>query len=178
MATPADATRLQKIRQRHDEASTDWSLSENGLQILARVVPGTPVLVVLNSTDDCGWQDLEFVSHAHDDVAFLLQLLREAFAEIRRLKPPHDQRRQQRQQEQQKPKDHAAECAMKCNEQVFRRYLIEKHGLEDAGDSIRIASRVRSILNIKSRSDLNTDENARQRWLSLRADFEAWRDYA
>lgn len=178
MASPADVSRLQKIRQRHEEASTDWSVAETGLQIVARVVPGTSPVVVLEATDDCGWQDMEFISHAHADVAFLLQLLREAFDKIRQLAPPQDRRQAQRPQHDQKSKDYAAECSMKCGEQLFRHYLIEKHGLEDATDNIRVVSRVRSILNIKSRADLNTDENARQRWFSLRADFEAWRNYA
>jgi hypothetical protein len=177
MFSDAEVHRLQSIRQRHDEASTDWSLADNGLQIVARVVPETPITVVLDPTSDCGWQDMEFVSHAHQDIAFLLQLLRKAFDKVRRLTPPQGQRQTNHRQEDQRPKDYAAECAMKCNEQIFRRYLIEKHGLEDAGDNVRVISRVRSILNIKSRADLNTDENARQRWFSLRADFDAWRNH-
>ena len=173
MASPADATRLQKIRQRHDEASTDWALSENGLQILARVVPGTPVLIVLNSTDDCGWQDLEFVSHAHDDVAFLLQLLREAFAEIRRLKPPQDPRRHQKRER--KPRSHAQDCSIKCGDHLFRRFLVEKYSVPDVADNERVAVSVRNILRVQSRTELDTDPAAAKRWLDFRATFEAWK---
>jgi hypothetical protein len=56
-------------------------------------------------------------------------------------------------------------------------YLIEKHDLTDAGDSLRVESRVRSILAVSSRRELNTDPNAAARWKSLRADYDAWRNY-
>ncbi|WP_414815949.1 hypothetical protein [Rhizobium sp. IY2] len=175
MASPADVQRLQQIRVRHADASTDWSLSADSKAIFARVVPGTPPVAIVETTADCDWPDRDFLIGAHSDVSFLLRLLKDAFDEIRRLKPRQSLRQPEQRQEQ--PKDHAAECAMKCNSQAFRQYLIERHGLESAGDSIRVESRVRSILNVQSRGEINTDENARQRWLSLRADFEAWRNY-
>jgi hypothetical protein len=65
---------------------------------------------------------------------------------------------------------------MKCkSDQAFRQYLIERHDLRDATDAERIKTRVRSILDIQSMAELNTDEAAAGRWKSLRVDFEQWR---
>ena len=64
---------------------------------------------------------------------------------------------------------------MKCaSDQAFRRFLEERHNL-DTSDLERIKTRVRSILAIQSMKELNTDENARKRWLSLRVEFDTWR---
>ncbi len=40
--------------------------------------------------------------------------------------------------------------------------------------AIRKATRVRTILNVTSRTELDTDPAATQRWFSLVKDFEAW----
>lgn len=50
------------------------------------------------------------------------------------------------------------------------------HGLERAEDKIRMRTRMHGMLAIKSRTELNTDEAARDRWLSLRAEYQVWKD--
>ena len=94
----------------------------------------------------------------------LLVIMEVAFAEIRRLKPPEDL--PQRGQTEQR-KDYAAECAMKCNDRMFRRFLVERHNVPDVADAERVAVSVRNILRIKSRAELNTDPAAAQRWVSF-----------
>jgi len=177
MATEAEVRRLQQIRQRHADASTDWSLSEDYKKIFARVIPGTAPVALVETTDDCDWPDRDFLLAAHGDIKFLLELLRVAFAEIRRLQSrstPHPADRQRRQREE-KPADYAAECAMKCNDRLFRRYLVECHNVPDVADAERIKISVRNILRVNSRGELNTDPAAAARWLDFRASFEAWR---
>jgi hypothetical protein len=175
MSTEATVHRLQQIRQRHDEASTDWSLGESGTQIVARVVPGTAPVVVLDSTDDCGWQDLEFVSHAHADVAFMLQLLRELYREHQRNQPVERPHHSRREQEERKQKSNAQDCAVKCGTRLFRRFLVEKYGVPDVADDERVAVSIRNILRVQSRTELDTDPSAAKRWLDFRATFEAWK---
>jgi hypothetical protein len=63
---------------------------------------------------------------------------------------------------------------MKCDDPLFKTYLAKRHGA-DISDRERVAARLRSVLAIKSRSELNTDPSAAERWKSLRADFDAWR---
>ncbi|AXV16470.1 hypothetical protein CYG48_12700 [Neorhizobium sp. SOG26] len=73
-----------------------------------------------------------------------------------------------------KAPDYAAECGMRCNDPMFRRFLTEQHGLETS-DLERVATRVRSMLAVSSRAELNSDPEAAARWISLRAEFEAWK---
>ena len=73
------------------------------------------------------------------------------------------------------PPDYAAECAMKCEAPVFKKFLEECHGLERPLTDERVAVRVRSILDIKSRRELNEDPAAARRWRALVKDFDLWR---
>lgn len=123
-------------------------------------------------TPDCSYDDRRLLLKAPELVRALLVIMEVAFAEIRRLKPPEDLR--QRGQAEQK-KDYAAECAMKCNDRMFRRFLVERHNVPDVADAERIAVSVRNILRIKSRGELNTDPAAAQRWIDFRAAFEVWK---
>lgn len=68
---------------------------------------------------------------------------------------------------------YARACAILSGKQKFRAYLSAVHGL-DASDSERVNTRVRTILNVTSRTELDTDPAATQRWFSLVRDFEAW----
>ncbi|WP_052699901.1 hypothetical protein [Martelella endophytica] len=72
-------------------------------------------------------------------------------------------------------KDYAAECAMKCTEPAFIRFLIEQHDLPHPATDRTAATRVLSVLAITSRSRLNTDPAAAARWRQMVTDFELWR---
>ena len=124
------------------------------LLVLARFPPGATV------------DEIAFAVDAPDTVRFLLRLLDQAFREIRTLKAPPPERR---------AKDFAAECAMKCAEPAFRAFLEEVHGLERPLTAERVAQKVRSILGVTSRAELNDGGQAAERWKALRGDFEAWR---
>lgn len=166
VVSPAQA-RLNAIRNRFANASPDWTLAE--LRRLGMTAgSGAQQYPVLVFDEKADIADQEMIAHARDDLGWLLEaydklarLYRDALAEIRRLDPP------------QRTKDYAAECAMQCGKQSFLMFLHERHGLE-AADGERVKTRVRSILRIQSRAELNTDENARQRWFSLRAEFKSW----
>jgi hypothetical protein len=167
VATLADKERLDAIRTRHGEASTSWTLSVDGRRaehLYAQLLPNMPPARLVTLTEDCGYQDRDFLLSAHSDIQFLLRLLADAFRTIRSLKETPET----------KKADFAAECAMKCDDPVFRRYLFECHQV-DTQDRERIAIRVRSMLAISSRSELNSNPEAAARWKSLRAEFEAWR---
>ncbi|MCS0463042.1 MULTISPECIES: hypothetical protein [Rhizobium] len=170
LASKEDAKRLSAIRARHAEASTNWQLGSTGTELIAVIGPNTQPVPVAQLTVECGYVDRDFLLHAHDDLRFLLGLLQDAFAEIRRWKP----RRQLRAEYARKNANYAAECAMRSNDQMFRRFLLEKKGATEVSDAVRVDSHVRYLLKIDSRNELNTDAGARNRWLELRAEFDAW----
>lgn len=70
-------------------------------------------------------------------------------------------------------KDYAAQCAMACDKPSFRQYLHDIHGV-DISDRERIANRVRTMLKIKSRAELNIDPAAAARWRDLVINHQNW----
>lgn len=72
-------------------------------------------------------------------------------------------------------KDFAAEAAMKCAEPAFKAFLEARHGLERPLTDERTAQKLRTVLAITSRRELNEDNAAAARWDALRRDFQAWR---
>ncbi|MDH6265505.1 hypothetical protein M2360_000895 [Rhizobium sp. SG_E_25_P2] len=82
--------------------------------------------------------------------------------------------RQAEAERQERKADLARACAIETQKPAFIRFLRECHDLEDASDQLRIDTRVRSLLKVRSRTELNTDPDAAARWRSLRAEFQAW----
>ncbi|MCY1380746.1 hypothetical protein D9M68_946140 [compost metagenome] len=64
---------------------------------------------------------------------------------------------------------------MKCGEPAFLKFLEERHGLQRPLTNDRAATKVRSILNIPSRRELDSNQDAAARWRSLVNAFDAWR---
>lgn len=73
------------------------------------------------------------------------------------------------------PKNFAAEAAIKCSEPAFKRFLMDCHGLESPATDEAAAGKLRHILGITSRAELNDDALAAARWKELKAAFKAWR---
>lgn len=161
-----NARRLRAIRQSLDLiAPGDWTRvhGDDGAYIEARAEMGE--LFVLARFDAATVDEIAIAVDAPRNVLFLLGLLDDAFKEIRRLKGL----------DQPKPKDYAAECSMKCAEPAFMRFLAERHGLEAPVDRDRAAQKVRSLLGVTSRRELNEGGQAAAGWNALRAEFDAWR---
>jgi len=72
-------------------------------------------------------------------------------------------------------KNHAAEAAMKCGDPAFKRFLMERHGLESPATDERATQKLRSLLGITSRRELNHGGLSAEAWVRLRREFEAWR---
>ncbi len=104
------------------------------------------------------------------NMCLLLDLVERAAARVRRL-----ERELQRRQASDRPKDYAANAAMLCQEAVFHRFLEIKSGGEVIADKQAADARMKELLAIDSKKKINTDDRARQAFLSLRAEFEAWK---
>ena len=129
-----------------------------------------PIVII---RPDCPYHDGQLVEKSLTYFRALMMVIDEAFAKIRRLEA---QPRPSQSSQQPKQKDLAVECAMLCGRQEFRRYLMQCHDLADAADDERVNTRVRHILNIRSRAELNADHQAASRWKRLRRDYYAWKD--
>ncbi|PRX09998.1 UNVERIFIED_ORG: hypothetical protein BCL66_105184 [Martelella mediterranea] len=72
-------------------------------------------------------------------------------------------------------KNYAAECAIKCSEPAFKAFMEARHALARPLTDDRVAARVRSVLAISSRTELNTNNKAAARWRGMVKNFENWR---
>jgi len=72
-------------------------------------------------------------------------------------------------------KDYAAECTMKCADTAFRRFLMERHELPHPATATTATTRVKSILAITSRTELNESPAAAEGWRIIIQEFETWR---
>ncbi|TPK38686.1 hypothetical protein [Mesorhizobium sp. B2-5-3] len=156
-------------------APANWTRvhSATGAFIEARGEMGE--LFVLARFDMATPDEIAFLCDAADTVRFLLRLLDEAFGTIRALKgEPARHNAPAGPPAASEPKNFAAECAMKCQEPAFKVFLEERHGLERPLSDKRVAQKVRSILGVTSRKDINEGGRASEAWKALRADFAAW----
>jgi hypothetical protein len=167
--TDADTIRLGAIRRRHQEASTDWAftVTDEGEALTARVIPVEEPYTVLTFGKECTASDRALISHAPDDLGFTLGLLDRAFAAIRQLRKALDRNTP-------KPKDYAAECAMKVRDPDFQLFMMQVHGVDNASDPIRIDNRIKSMLRITSKKELNDNQDAATAWRELVGASEAW----
>lgn len=172
MDKAADTRHLNALRQRWgllDGTSLLLGADDQGEFLDAKGRDGT-LVTVLRFTGQVTPEERDCVVHALDDVRFLLMLLDRA---IKALRPPRPT-----QEPRAALKDHTTEAAMLCESPAFKRFLMEEHGLESPATKDRTAQKLRSLLSITSRKDLNNDDGARERWFALRAKFNIWKGRA
>ncbi|WP_404862101.1 hypothetical protein [Georhizobium sp. MAB10] len=202
MQPSEDARRLRAIEARMGDGCTLTLVVEKDRSLaLEGVEPATSEsgrIAVLDR--HVGHGLAEFLARAHDDIWFLVGLVRRAAGRIKRLEreigwyrkalelaglpstPPADlhaprdasQSSHQTIPDDNRHRNYAAEASMKCDEPAFRQFLCElmEKPCPNAGAAAEL---LRWALSITSRKHLNTDEAAAARWRDLRARFEAWR---
>ena len=113
--------------------------------------------------------EIDFFANAPHMVALLLRLVDRAIAAALQDKSHTPERKQS------KAANYAPEAAMKCGEAAFLVFLEQRHGLERLFTDEKAAQKLRSLLRITSKKELNNDSAAAERWRSLRTTYEAWR---
>ncbi|RWC29826.1 MAG: hypothetical protein EOS70_23340 [Mesorhizobium sp.] len=179
-AISPDAARLRAVRTAlADIAPGHWQRvqSVEGAFVEARGEMPGEVFVLARFGAAATVDEINFVCDGPDTIHFLLGLLDKAFREIRSLRglPEHRQHDQQRgEPAARNPKNFAAECAMRCQDAAFKVFLEERHGLERPLTDERVAQKVRSLLGVQSRKELNNGGRAGEAWIALRGAFATW----
>lgn len=146
-----------------EEWAESYNVEKKRAEVCIRDTLTGEVVPIAQIMPECSFDDRRLMFAAPRLLRALLLLLETSFDEIRKLKPKDER------------KDFAAEVSIKCqNDRAFARYLQECHDLQDASNSERIKSRVRSILAVQSLAELNTDPVAAERWKALRSNFKTW----
>lgn len=171
MTRDEEKLRLKQLRQRLEVAPIDWKANHmpEKCELVAidrAAMQKDPVHELQATLHTQNHEAIFFLTAAHGDISFLLALLDRATAKIRELMSSG----------QPEPKNYATHCAMVCGEPAFKKYLQECHALETATDEA-VAARVRSILDIRSRKELNENDEKAKAWLALRRRYENWRKH-
>lgn len=171
-----EAARLSRIRARLDAiAPGEWSRVHDAegcfVEVRGAVGELFPLARFHAGADE---DEISFVVEAPDNVRFLLGLVERAARAVRELRGGQGQDAEQPARGS-VGKDFAAECAMKCAEPAFRVFLEERHGLERPLTDERVAQKVRGLLGVVSRAELNNGGQATEAWKALRGEFENWR---
>ncbi|TIX73964.1 MAG: hypothetical protein E5V25_04070 [Mesorhizobium sp.] len=179
VALSPDAVRLRAVRENLASiAPGRWTRAQDASGAFIEMRGEMGELFVLARFDALATVDeIAFATDAPDMVRFLLGLVDKAFAEIRALQRLPEQRRHDQQRgapAAREAKNFAAECAMRCQDARFKLYLEERHGLERPLTDDRVEQKVRSLLGVQSRKELNNGGQAGEAWKALRADFAAW----
>lgn len=177
MAAREPRTELQRLQTARERLAriqpARWhrSMDDHGEFLEARDEHGEFVELA-RFTPRATFDEIAFIADAPEMAGFLLGLVDRAIEKARRGAATRQQAEPARQDA---PRDFAAEATMKCNEPAFRRFLAEQHGLEPPLTKDRAVVKLRSILAITSRRELNGNGQAAERWKALRAAFKAWR---
>ena len=170
MTQVSERQRVEQIRARVAAlGGADWSLAADGDgMLLESVAPeigasGTARVTLARFGEHATGEEMELAARAPADLTFLIGLFDRA---VKALRPPPA-----------KPaKNHAAEAAIKAGDWYFQRFLAERHQLLPPLTAERATQRLRSVLGVTSRKELNVSGSvAAARWVRLRDEFEAWR---
>lgn len=177
MGSAAEASRLAAIRRRLAALQDErWMLAVDGdaTVIDARARDGS-LVVIARFEKLAAPEEMELAAAAPDDLRFLLDLVDRAIAAARRRRgqpgdgnPPAGSR----------APDHTTEAAMLCSDPAFKRFLMDCHGLDSPATAERVAQKLRSLLGVTSRREINQLDAARERWIALREGFRQWRGRA
>lgn len=165
-----EAARLSSIRDQLAAIEpAQWVLASAGDRLFIEAAgPMGELTEIATFHADASSEEMQFAAGAPGNVRFLLDLVDRAIAAARGNRQPIPEPGQRR-------KDYAAEAAMKCGEPAFKKFLMERHGLESPANDERTAQKLRSMLGVTSRAELNHDAMAAARWKALRGDFDSWR---
>nr|WP_278520086.1 hypothetical protein [Brucella anthropi] len=167
MSTDADELRRVRARLAALEGA-DWQLCCDGdVSFVEAKTRDGDLNKIATFHAGATFDEIEFIVGAPRMAAFMLDLVDRAIVAMRHSSPKSKQKR--------KPYDFARDAAIKCGEPAFKVFLEECHGLERPLTTERVTERLRTILNIKSRKELNESGAAAERWRDLRAAFETWK---
>lgn len=164
------------------DRSGEWEMAYDGPD---RAIVNADGVVIARMTREATPDEFEMAVAAAGDIAFLVGLVDRAAARVRELDGALRAFRAANDmpgEDASKSKDHAAEASMKLDDLHFRQFLRWHPGAQPVGGASgdrdpvdTAADRLRAILSITSRRELNTDPQAAQRWIELRDEWNRFR---
>lgn len=170
--TEAEKALCAKAADLEPLLSTGWvgfyNTEERRTEIFVEGDTGPMARPLALLTEETGHADRELLVRGAQMVRALVASIRrlgwrveEQKAEIRRLKGEPDPNRRKL----------SEDCDFWCRNQKFQTWLRDHHGA-DISDLERIRARVRTMLQVKSRSELDENSQAAAKWHQLLSDFK------
>ncbi|GKX33733.1 MAG: hypothetical protein MnENMB40S_13510 [Rhizobiaceae bacterium MnEN-MB40S] len=168
-----DAKRLARLRAQADALPCELAMAySDGMLLIEWTDPATKKPEILASFSPSAPSDLvEQLAAAPETIRFLLNLIDRATAKIRDLKGRHEDHPRTLRPDG----NYAANCAIVCDDPLFREFMELWHGLERDAEKDWLVGKLHQVLEIGSRCELNTDPAAAGRWLNLVDDFNRWK---
>jgi hypothetical protein len=183
----SEARTLAEIRGLVGRIDPEWQLAADPDGMMVESTLGGERIPIIRFTSFASSDEMQLAADAPRHLRFLLGLLDRAIEKVRQTagglgcdgSPPDRSgapaQGQSRSDDAARERNYAAEAAMKCGEPAFKKFLIERHGLESPATNDRTAQKLRSLLGITTRAALNDDMAAAERWKRLRGEFENWK---
>ncbi|GLR55150.1 hypothetical protein KYK30_31860 [Shinella yambaruensis] len=160
--------RLADIAERMQ--GRQWGMSSDGERVHLTTTRGGGEEVTIGTfTADALSDEIDLIAGALDDLLCFIRLRARAveeFRELRRQLAPGDRVL--------RDGDFAANAAMLCAERPFQRFLEERGEGGPVRDKDAADARLKVLLNIASKRQLNDEPEAQARWVSLRGDYHIW----
>lgn len=141
----------------------------NNIAVIARRSTGDEALICTLHADALP-DERDLICGAAENLAFLLGLIGRASDAVRNLK-----KQLEAQQAAAVRKKYAAQAAMLLSDRTFQRFLEIKGAGGPVRDKTQADTRLKSILAISSKKEIDNDPRAQAAFLHFRKDFEAWK---
>lgn len=172
MSREEEGHRLRCLRAREDRMRDDeWVLDTDGRNhhLWVRRYSGEQVHVCTIHAEALE-DERELIGHALGNIRFLLSLVERASQRIRAL-----QGEEHRREAKARAENFGFLAKSLCETRAFWRFLEEKGPGGPVGSATAAETRLKGILAIQSKAELNSDSAKRQGFLDLRGEFQAWR---
>jgi hypothetical protein len=163
---------INRLRANADRRSDDtWTVEDCGgaLRLIVRRSTGEDAHVATIHPDALD-DERDLICGALGNLLLFLRLFDRAADTVRDLN-----RQLRRGQAQQQQKNYSAQAAMLLSDRAFQRFLESKGAGGPVRDKGSADTRLKSLLAISSKSQINTVERAQAAFLALRGEFEAWK---
>ena len=141
----------------------------NNLAVIARRSTGDEALICTLHADALP-DERDLICGAAENLAFFLGLLDRASSAVRDLR-----KQVGAQQAAAVRKKYAAQAAILLSDRTFQRFLEIKGAGGPVRDKTQADTRLKSILAISSKKEIDNDPRAQAAFLHFRKDFEAWK---
>ncbi|MDH0116772.1 hypothetical protein N7379_19975 [Rhizobium pusense] len=141
----------------------------NNIAVIARRSTGDEALICTLHADALP-DERDLICGAAENLAFFLGLLDRASSAVRDLR-----KQVEAQQAAAVRKKYAAQAAMLLSDRTFQRFLEIKGAGGAVRDKTQADTRLKSILAVSSKKEIDNDPRAQAAFLHFRKDFEAWK---